>query len=164
MSVKNAAYLLIGTNLGDRKAHLLDACDKIKSRVGSIKKISKLYETNAWGKTEQPDFLNQAVLVQTELTAHELLKAVLDIEAEMGRKREEKWDARTIDIDILLYNNDLINTPDLIIPHPHLHERNFTLIPLMDIAAEVIHPILNTTIEELYFDCHDTLDVFLLED
>ncbi len=164
MSSQNAAYLLLGTNLGDRKANLTNALNKIKNGVGAITEISKIYETNAWGKTDQPDFFNQAILVQTELTPHDLLKVVLEIETEMGRIRHEKWEARTIDIDILLYNNAIINSPDLIIPHPHLQERNFVLIPLMEIAGEVIHPVLNLAIEELYFDCTDTLDVFLLED
>jgi len=164
MSSQSAAYLLLGTNLGDRKANLTNACNKIRNRVGTITKFSKLYETSAWGKTDQPNFLNQAILVETELLPHDLLKTILEIETEMGRTRAEKWEARTIDIDILLFNDAIINLPDLIIPHPHLHERNFALIPLMDIAAEVNHPILNITIEELYFECSDPLDVFLLED
>ena len=164
MSSGNAAYLLLGTNLGDRKVNLINACSKIKNRVGAISKISKLYETSAWGKIDQPDFLNQAILVQTELTPHDLLKVILEIETEMGRIRNEKWEARTIDIDILLYNDNTINSTDLIVPHPKLHERNFALIPLMDIAAEVNHPVLNETIEALYFECNDPLDVFLVED
>jgi len=164
MSSQSAAYLLLGTNLGDRKANLTNACNKIRNRVGRITKFSKLYETSAWGKTDQPNFLNQAILVETELLPHDLLKIILEIETEMGRTRAEKWEARTIDIDILLFNDAIINLPDLIIPHPHLHERNFALIPLMDIAAEVNHPVLNITIEELYFECSDPLDVFLLED
>lgn len=158
------AYLLIGSNKGDRKAFLAQAVDKINRTVGRVREKSKLYETQAWGVTNQPDFLNQALAVETTLDAHKVLAQILAIENEMGRVRNQKWEERTIDIDILMFDDVVVKSPNLTIPHPELHKRNFALIPLMEIAGEVEHPILHLTIEEIYFDCNDPLDVFLLDE
>jgi 2-amino-4-hydroxy-6-hydroxymethyldihydropteridine diphosphokinase len=157
------AYLLIGSNKGDRKAFLAQAVDKINRTIGRVREKSKLYETQAWGVTNQPDFLNQALAVETSLNAHKVLEQILAIETEMGRTRTEKWTERTIDIDILLFDDVIVNSPNLTIPHPALPERNFALIPLIEIAGEVEHPVLHQTIEDIYFDCKDPLDVFLLD-
>lgn len=158
------AYLLIGSNKGDRKAFLAQAVDKINRTVGRVREKSKLYETQAWGVTNQPDFLNQALAVETSLDAHKVLAQILSIENEMGRTRTQKWEERTIDIDILMFDDVVVKSPNLTIPHPELPKRNFALIPLMEIAGEVEHPILHQTIEEIYFDCNDPLDVFLLDE
>ena len=160
---KKTVYLLLGANVGDRQAQLSTAAAKIERAVGKITDRSRLYETQAWGMENQPNFINQALAVQTAFSPQEVLTKILNIETEMGRVRTEKWAARTIDIDILLYENAVVNEPNLTIPHPHLTERNFALVPLMDVAGEVEHPILKKTIEDIYFDCTDKLDVFMVE-
>lgn len=131
--------------------------------VGRVTQKSKLYETQAWGVTNQSDFINQAVAVETSLNPHKLLEQILKIENEMGRERTTKWAERTIDIDILLYDNFVVNEPNLVIPHPELPKRNFALIPLMEIAGEFEHPVLGLTIEDIYMESKDPLDVFMLD-
>jgi 2-amino-4-hydroxy-6-hydroxymethyldihydropteridine diphosphokinase len=164
MAENNTAYLLTGSNMGDREAHLNQAKALIEKHIGTVKEVSRLYETQAWGKTDQPNFYNQALAVETTQFPQQVLKNILKIEQEMGRIRTEKWEERVIDIDILLFNEEIIEDDNLKIPHPHLHERNFALVPLMDVAGEVMHPVLNLPVEEVYFECRDTLDVFMVED
>ncbi len=149
--------------MGDRKAFLAKATAEIGQKIGKITEKSRLYETQAWGLTNQPDFMNQALEVETTLSPQAVLSKILDIETEMGRVRTEKWAERTIDIDILLFADMVVDEPDLQIPHPRLPERNFALVPLMEIAGEMEHPILKTTIEDIYFESPDTLDVFEVE-
>ena len=156
-------HLLIGSNMGDRQAFLTQAIGQIGQKIGKITEKSRLYETQAWGVTEQPDFINQALAVETTLSPQETLAKILDIETEMGRVRTEKWAERTIDIDILLFAETIVDEPDLQIPHPRLPERNFALVPLMEIAGETEHPFLKMTIEDIYFESPDTLDVFEVE-
>jgi len=129
MAKLHHVYLGIGTNLGDRRKNLLDAAGLINLKVGPVIKHSKIYETAAWGLTEQPDFYNQVLSVNTTLDVEEVLREVLEIETHLGRIREEKWGARVIDIDILYYNDLVINLSHLKIPHPFIQERNFVLIP-----------------------------------
>jgi len=153
------AYLFTGSNMGNRLEKIEEAARLITEHVGSIKKASAIYETEAWGNPNQAAFLNQALIVETSLSPEELLKKNLWIEHQMGRERLIKWDPRLIDIDILLYDNLVLNTEDLTIPHPYLHKRRFTLTALAEIAGKVVHPLLKKTINELLIDCADPLMV-----
>ncbi len=155
----NLVYLSIGGNLGDIKANLATAIQFIGEEVGAVKAVSSLYQTKAWGIENQPDFLNQCLIVETTLPPNEVLKTVLNIEDKMGRVRERKWYTRLIDIDLLFYNDLIINTKDLILPHPFLQDRNFVLAPLVEIADDFVHPISQYSIQELYDNCKDKLAV-----
>ena len=155
----NRAYLLTGGNMGNRERYLEDAAKYISQSCGKILKESSIYETAAWGKTDQPNFLNQALLIETTFTADELMKRILLIEEKLERTRNEKYDARTIDIDILFFNNEIINEPKLIIPHPEIQNRRFALAPMNEIAPEFIHPVLHKNINTLLKECADKLDV-----
>jgi 2-amino-4-hydroxy-6-hydroxymethyldihydropteridine diphosphokinase len=156
-------HLLIGSNMGDRQAYLAQAVAEIGQKIGKITQKSRLYETQAWGLTNQPDFINQALEVETTLSPQATLTTILGIETDMGRTRAEKWAERTIDIDILLFDDVVVEEADLQIPHPRLPERNFALVPLMEIAGELEHPILKTTIEDIYMESTDMLDVLEVE-
>lgn len=147
----------MGSNLGDRRLLLQTAVTKIAERVGPVSEQSALYETQSWGKTGEPDFLNQVVFLKTQLSANKVLNEILEIETSMGRIRDEKWGSRLIDIDILFYNNEVIKQNDLEVPHPNLHNRRFTLEPLVEIAPELVHPLLNKTMLELKKDLTDDL-------
>ena len=158
------AYLLLGSNEGDKLQYLKQATQAIEKRLGKIMSSSKHYETQAWGLTAQEDFINQAVVIETALSVEQLLANIQHIENDLGRVRSEKWASRTIDIDILLFDDIVINKKDLVVPHPHLHERNFALIPLMEIAGDIEHPVLKKTIEDIYFSCTDPSEVILLSE
>jgi len=155
----NQAYLLTGGNEGNRLSHLLQAITNIEKYCGEITVRSSLYESAAWGKTDQPDFLNQTLLLQTRLTAQNLMRTILDIEKKMGRKRVRQYGPRTIDIDILFFNDEIIDEPSLIIPHPQIQNRRFTLVPMNEIAPGLIHPVLHKSIHRLLQECADPLDV-----
>jgi len=155
----NKAYLLIGGNLGDRNKNLNEAIDRIARECGKIIKQSSLYETAAWGKTDQSAFLNQALVLQTELSPVELMKKLLGIEEKMGRQRKEKNDPRIIDIDILFFEDKILDTEFLTLPHPQIQNRRFALVPLNEIAADLIHPIFKKTISTLLKECPDKLEV-----
>ncbi|MNT07839.1 Bifunctional folate synthesis protein [compost metagenome] len=156
----NELYVLLGGNLGNREQNLAQAIKLLEERVGEINGCSSLYETDAWGKTDQPDFLNQAVKINPfKDNAHEILADILQIEHELGRERFERWGERLIDIDILLLGQSVINTQRLTIPHPELQNRLFALIPLNEIAASVIHPVYQKTIATLLEECPDKLEV-----
>jgi 2-amino-4-hydroxy-6-hydroxymethyldihydropteridine diphosphokinase len=159
----NKAYLLTGGNMGNRKWHLQQALEHIKHNIGPVVAASGIYETAAWGKTDQAAFLNQALEIDTPLTAQELLNALLSIETQMGRLRQEKFGARIIDIDILLYNNSILHEAALTVPHPELTNRRFALTPLMEIAKDVIHPVSGKTIYSLLKECPDVLPVKKLD-
>ena len=152
-------FLLLGTNLGNRELFLREAITHIEQLVAPVTKTSAIYETQSWGKTDQPDYLNQVITLQTNLTARDVLNKILDIELLMGRKREEKWGSRIIDIDILFYGDAVINEPGLIVPHPELHNRRFTLEPLAEIAPAFLHPALNKNILTLKNELKDSLIV-----
>jgi 2-amino-4-hydroxy-6-hydroxymethyldihydropteridine diphosphokinase len=155
----NHAYLLTGGNLGDRAENLQRAKQLISVKAGKVLKASGVFETAAWGKTSQPDYLNQALLIETPLSARELLETILRVEKQLGRLRQEKYDARIIDIDILFFNDEIVKMPDLIIPHPHIQNRRFVLVPLLEIAAGFLHPVLLKTVDTLLKECPDPLDV-----
>ena len=158
----NHLILHTGTNLGNREDNLLKANDLIEKRIGAISKYSSLYETEPWGVEEQPAFINQAIELTTELSPEEILNAAHRIEEEMGRIRVKKWERRLIDIDIIFFGDQIIETERLHIPHKQIQHRNFVLIPLMEIIPDFIHPVFNETIEELYEKSTDTLEVYLL--
>lgn len=139
-------FLLLGSNLGNRQLFLQQAIEKIIEEISPVIKSSALYETQSWGKTDEPDYLNQVITLLTDLSPQTILQKILSIELDLGRKRDGKWGARVIDIDILFYGTAIIHEPGLTIPHPHLHNRRFTMEPLAEIAPEFIHPVLNQSI------------------
>ncbi len=160
--IEKELFIILGTNIGVRFQNLEIARKEIENSIGEITKLSGIYETAAWGITEQPNFLNQVLQISTDLKPNKILQIILKIEENMGRKREEKWGARLIDIDILYFGNKIIDNKALIIPHPFLQERRFTLVPLIEIAPVFIHPILQKTNLELLENCGDDSKVILI--
>jgi 2-amino-4-hydroxy-6-hydroxymethyldihydropteridine diphosphokinase len=155
----NISYLLIGGNEGDRTRQLATAREKIQEAGGRIGLASSLYETAAWGKTDQADFFNQALEVATEQEADQWIVTLLEIEQRMGRRRLEKYGTRIIDIDILFFNNSIIRQPQLTVPHPEIQHRRFALAPMDEIAPFYIHPVLGRSVRELLASCTDPLPV-----
>lgn len=153
------AYLLLGSNIGDRAAHLQQARHTLAATAGTVVAASAFYETAAWGVEDQPAFLNQVLAIQTTLDAPALLAACLATEQQAGRERIQRWAARTLDVDILLYGDAVIDTPTLSVPHPALPGRRFALTPLAEVAPQLVHPQLGRTIAELLADCPDSLAV-----
>lgn len=152
-------YLLLGSNLGNRQLFLQDAARYIEDSTGEILVRSGIYQTESWGKSDAPDYLNQVLLIQTELQPQLLLAELLNIEIMLGRQRLEKWGSRTVDIDILFYGNEVINESNLTVPHPELHNRRFTLEPLAEIAPNLLHPVLNKKVLALKNELTDNLAV-----
>jgi 2-amino-4-hydroxy-6-hydroxymethyldihydropteridine diphosphokinase len=155
----NISYLLIGGNEGDRTGQLAVAREKIAAAAGSVVLASALYETAPWGKNDQADFLNQALKVETSLEAPALMDRLLSIEEQMGRRRLERYGSRLIDIDILFFNDAILQTPHLTLPHPEIQNRRFALAPMAEIASGYIHPVLKLSIEQLLASCIDPLAV-----
>lgn len=147
--IYHSVYLGLGSNMGNR-LHMLQQAILLLNELGTITEQSSIIETDAWGNTEQDSFLNCAVKLLTPLQATDLLIQIQQIESKLGRVRLSKWGPRTIDIDILLFDMEMINEKKLQIPHPLMHQRHFVLKPLSEIAPNVVHPILQQTITELY--------------
>ncbi|GAB3897404.1 2-amino-4-hydroxy-6-hydroxymethyldihydropteridine diphosphokinase [Spirosoma agri] len=152
-------FLLLGANLGDRVATLNRAVALIAERVGRIEQKSSLYETAPWGVVDQPTYLNQVLAVATDHAPQRVLDVAQVIEQELGRVRLEKWGSRVIDIDILYYGHQILQTETLTVPHPYLHLRRFTLVPLAEISPAYVHPVLRETTLKLLEKCPDTSEV-----
>ena len=145
----HTAYVALGSNLGDKEANLRRALELLIERGVEIVKTSTFISTEPYGVTDQPQFLNGVCEVRTSLEPLELLHTLLDIEREMGRVRLRHWGERNIDLDLLLYEDVVMDTPELKLPHPDMQNRDFVLLPLAEIAPELVHPILQKSIEEL---------------
>jgi 2-amino-4-hydroxy-6-hydroxymethyldihydropteridine diphosphokinase len=156
-------YLSLGSNLGNRKGYIEKAEKLLLSETGNIKSKSALFETEPWGFHHPANFYNRVLLLETRLTPEELLSQCLSVERQLGRERHKnKYEARTIDIDILFYGDEIINREGLKIPHPNLHLRRFILLPFCEIAPERVHPILHKTMERILEECRDNGKVIRL--
>lgn len=160
---RTKVFLLLGSNLGDKRQQLEKAIALIRKECGAVKQKSSVYETEPWKAEGQDAYYNMAVEIETTLTPDLLLKKIKQIEKELGRQKREKWAAREIDIDILFFGRKVIKQRELQIPHPHMHERNFAILPMMEIAPEFKHPVLHHTMEELYLKSKDIYEVVLLD-
>ena len=165
--IQETIFLLLGGNIGNRQNNILKAKDSISLQIGEIEVGSSIYQTAAWGVENQPFFLNQVIQISSSLSPQRILAQIGEIEKKLGRKRYQKWYSRTIDIDILYYGNQILeeeeelltHKKELKIPHPFLHQRRFTLIPLVEIAPEFVHPVFYKTNFELLKECTDNLPV-----
>ncbi|KYP13443.1 2-amino-4-hydroxy-6-hydroxymethyldihydropteridine diphosphokinase [Flavihumibacter sp. CACIAM 22H1] len=155
----HTAYLLMGGNIGNREEYLKQAVELLRRQAGNPVRLSALYETAAWGNKNQEPFLNQAVQLETQLKAAELMTTILGIEEEIGRKRLYKYSPRVIDIDILLYDQEIHTSGHITLPHPELPNRRFALEPLNELAPDLLHPVLKKSIEDLLLVCQDPLPV-----
>ncbi|SMG39579.1 2-amino-4-hydroxy-6-hydroxymethyldihydropteridinediphosphokinase [Marivirga sericea] len=152
-------FLLLGSNMGNRQKVLVKAIESLENNGITILKKSSVYETAAWGKTDQQAFLNQVLQVDTGHPPQKLLKLILAIELELGRIRKAKWGERLIDIDILYYHNFILKDDNLEIPHAGIPQRRFTLIPLVEINPDLVHPTMYKSQQELLDNCKDDLEV-----
>jgi 2-amino-4-hydroxy-6-hydroxymethyldihydropteridine diphosphokinase len=157
--MRSGIFLLLGTNLGDRLSNLAAARRLIHVQIGPITRSSSIYETAAWGNTDQPTFYNQVIVVDSALAPQPLLAEALSIEHRLGRVREEKWGPRLMDIDILFYDSLIVNEASLNIPHVGVPNRRFVLEPLNEIAPDLLHPGLHKRVRELLKVCEDTSSV-----
>lgn len=150
----NGIFVGLGSNLGDRERWIrraLAQLDRIPNT--SLRRVSSLYDTDPVGVVGQPEFLNAVAELESELTAREILWNLLLVEARMGRRRSHRWAPRTMDLDLLLYGSERIREPDLVVPHPELHRRAFVLVPLSELAPDLVHPVLQRSIRELLHEC-----------
>lgn len=155
----NGVYLIIGGNLGNRALNLALCKKEISEEIGLVLTQSSIYETAAWGKTDENNYLNRVLFLETILDAETVMKNSLQIEKKFLRVRHKKWEARIMDIDILFFNNEIIKTKKLQIPHPRVAERKFVLTPMVEIAPNLVHPLLNKTMTQMLAECEDTLEV-----
>lgn len=155
----NTVYLLLGSNMGNSEQMLTVATNMIEKNIGKLTKSSSIYRTAAWGNEDQPDFLNQIIIISSSLSSSNTLKEMFVIEKEMGRVRTTKNAARVIDIDMLFFNDEIIQTETLTVPHPQIQNRRFVLVPLAEIALDFIHPLLKKSSIELLSICSDKLNV-----
>ena len=151
----NIIFLQLGSNMGDRYIYLQKACELITEGIGMVKKKSRIYESEPWRIENQNNYLNQVLELRSKFLADEVLQKILEIEDKIGRIRNEKWGERIIDIDILFYNDLIVEREGLCIPHIHLHNRKFVLIPLHEISPNFVHPKYNKNINELMRECKD---------
>jgi 2-amino-4-hydroxy-6-hydroxymethyldihydropteridine diphosphokinase len=149
----HTVYLALGSNLDNRLANLKQAVAALPPQM-EVKTKSHIYETPPWGYEDQPKFLNQVIKATTYLEPEPLLKHIKRLEVMLGRKASFQYGPRLIDIDILFYDDLVLDTPSLVIPHPRLHERGFVLLPLMDIAPDLIHPVEKKNVRELLAFCN----------
>ena len=152
----NTIYIQLGSNMGNRMSHIKNSMKQIEQEVGLIICSSKIYESSPWGETNQNHFLNSVIKVETKLSPSIVLEKLQIIEKKLGRIRKEKWGERIIDLDILFFNSEIINTEKLKIPHPYIQDRKFVLVPLSEINSDYTHPILQKNIFSLLKKCNDT--------
>ena len=150
-----AIYIALGSNLGDKENNMKEALQRLAKKGVTVCKVSDFMATRPYGVTDQPDFLNAVAEIKTDCSPTELLQILLQIEREMGRKRIRRWGERNIDLDLLLYEDQIINLPGLQVPHPDMQNRDFVLRPLAQIAPEAVHPILKKTIRQLWEELSD---------
>lgn len=160
ISIMKKAFLGLGSNLGNREEYLQKAKVSIEESIGPVVSASSVYKTEPWGFGNDKEFLNMVICVETSLSPSDLLGMILIIESQLGRIRcEKQYSSRNIDIDILLYNNEIVDKAALKIPHPRMHERKFVLVPLCEIEPGMIHPVLNKSIKSLLKSCKDNSSV-----
>lgn len=167
MTAFNTAYLSLGGNIGDKIGFLDKAMELISnSNHTRILKKSGFYQTQPWGFEDENHFINSVISIETSCSPKELLSFLQNIEHQLGRKEKQNkgYHAREIDIDILFYENEIINTDDLIIPHPHISNRRFVLAPLQEVTPHFFHPLLHVTVEQLYTQCTDTCQVIKINE
>ena len=156
-------YLCLGGNVGDTRQYLEQAIGLIDSRIGRVTAKSAIYQSEPWGFKAEQMFLNQVVIAETELAPNAVIEQCLQIETELGRARSGNgYEPRTIDIDIIFFGNQKINQPNLIVPHPLMHRRNFVLQPLCNVAPDFVHPIFGLTVKQLVAVCDDKAVVKML--
>lgn len=158
-----SVYFLLGSNLGDRNRYLKEALQHLENDVGRLIRKSAVYETQSWGVSGLPDYLNQVVEMETLFLPHQILEKTQHIEEILHRQRTKKWDSRTIDIDVLFFGMEVIDLPQLKIPHPQIQNRLFTLVPLNELIPSFVHPVLKKTIQELRDNVQDDLPVKKLD-
>ncbi len=157
----STVHLHLGSNIGERKFHIARTLQMIEVEVGPVTSSSAIYETEAWG-IPQDNFLNLAITVEYYGSPSKLLATIQDIEVKLGRIKKEMWTSRIIDIDILIYEDIVMDTPELTIPHKEMAGRNFVLFPMAEIAPDLIHPVYKKTMQELLDECEDEAYVTVL--
>lgn len=163
MMIRSNVFLLLGSNIGNKKTQLENAIQLIRKLCGTVKRVSSTYQTEPWKVEGQEDYLNVAIELETTHTPDTLLKQIKQIEKALGRQSREKWAPREIDIDILFFGRKVIKQKELQIPHPHMHERNFAILPMMELSPDFVHPTLNMSMEDLYEKSTDQNEVIILD-